>query len=106
LFRSREQLDAYGAQTGKHYLLSAFLPANPEDIAAGGWNDPEIFEYLDYGNVQGYDLHGAWDPALAGHQGNLYDDPADPRAAHRSEEHTSELQSRDILVCLLLLEKK
>ncbi|WP_265522909.1 glycosyl hydrolase family 18 protein [Oerskovia flava] len=79
----RAQLDAYGAQTGRDYLLSAFLPANPDDIEVGGWNDPEIFEYLDFGNVQGYDLHGAWDGALAGHQGNLYDDPADPRAPHR-----------------------
>src|SRR5690349_23857102 len=34
--------------------------------------------------------------------------PADPRrcGAHRSEEHTSELQSRRDLVCRLLLEKK
>src|SRR3712207_7788872 len=30
----------------------------------------------------------------------------DPRAAVRSEEHTSELQSRQYLVCRLLLEKK
>src|SRR3712207_8905681 len=29
-----------------------------------------------------------------------------PHAAHRSEEHTSELQSRQYLVCRLLLEKK
>src|SRR3712207_8645308 len=29
-----------------------------------------------------------------------------PRQAHRSEEHTSELQSRQYLVCRLLLEKK
>src|SRR3712207_8104098 len=29
-----------------------------------------------------------------------------PRAANRSEEHTSELQSRQYLVCRLLLEKK
>src|SRR5699024_11358070 len=29
-----------------------------------------------------------------------------PRVAHRSEEHTSELQSRFDLVCRLLLEKK
>ncbi|MFI6425670.1 glycosyl hydrolase family 18 protein [Promicromonospora sp. NPDC050880] len=79
----REQLDAVGAETGKHYELSAFLPANPADIEDGGWNDPEIFEYLDFGNVQGYDLHGAWDPALTGHQGNLYHDPADPREAAR-----------------------
>src|SRR5258707_5399441 len=28
------------------------------------------------------------------------------RACHRSEEHTSELQSRQYLVCRLLLEKK
>src|SRR3712207_8687554 len=31
---------------------------------------------------------------------------ADPRATLRSEEHTSELQSRQYLVCRLLLEKK
>src|SRR3712207_8675592 len=30
----------------------------------------------------------------------------EPRCAHRSEEHTSELQSRQYLVCRLLLEKK
>src|SRR2546430_12381783 len=29
-----------------------------------------------------------------------------PRTAHRSEEHTSELQSQSNLVCRLLLEKK
>src|SRR3712207_8968141 len=31
---------------------------------------------------------------------------ADPRVLRRSEEHTSELQSRQYLVCRLLLEKK
>src|SRR5690625_783764 len=33
-------------------------------------------------------------------------DEADEQRAHRSEEHTSELQSRGHLVCRLLLEKK
>src|SRR2546422_2733443 len=33
-------------------------------------------------------------------------DRIEPRRAHRSEEHTSELQSRLHLVCRLLLEKK
>src|SRR5699024_12366756 len=32
--------------------------------------------------------------------------PSDTRTRHRSEEHTSELQSRFDLVCRLLLEKK
>src|SRR3712207_7448718 len=32
--------------------------------------------------------------------------PGDPRGPLRSEEHTSELQSRQYLVCRLLLEKK
>ena len=79
----RTQLDALTVTTSKPYLLSGFLPANPSDIEAGGWNDPEIFQWLDYGNIQGYDLHGAWDPTLTGHQGNLYDDPADPRPANK-----------------------
>src|SRR6201984_3953611 len=34
------------------------------------------------------------------------DPPADPISRARSEEHTSELQSRGHLVCRLLLEKK
>src|SRR5690349_22050510 len=55
--------------------------------------------------------------ARAGHRGLLEGSPEegpDPRAGHfvgldpdcRSEEHTSELQSRRDLVCRLLLEKK
>src|SRR5258707_5414729 len=40
----------------------------------------------------------AAEPGLAG--------PAGPGSAARSEEHTSELQSRQYLVCRLLLEKK
>src|SRR3712207_8932249 len=36
--------------------------------------------------------------------GGAYD--RGPRRRHRSEEHTSELQSRQYLVCRLLLEKK
>ena len=77
----RTQLDALGVQNNKDYLLSAFAPAGPAAIAAGGWNDPRIFQSLDYANVQGYDLHGAWSPTLTGHQINLYDDPTDTRAA-------------------------
>src|SRR5690606_41905900 len=42
--------------------------------------------------------------ATAGHRrGRL---PARTLGGHRSEEHTSELQSRENLVCRLLLEKK
>ncbi|MBH0130349.1 glycosyl hydrolase family 18 protein [Salinibacterium sp. NK8237] len=74
----RTQLDAYGETTGKHYTLSAFLPANASDIESGGWNDPELFDYLDFGNVQGYDFTGAWTSGQTGHQGNLYPDPKNP----------------------------
>jgi chitinase len=40
-------------------VLSAFLPANPNAIAAGV--DKHVFDSLDYGDLQGYDLHGSWD---------------------------------------------
>src|SRR3712207_8383677 len=61
---------------------------------------------------------GAAQARLAGGAGLLADGAADPgagggvrrggpaRAGGRSEEHTSELQSRQYLVCRLLLEKK
>ena len=71
----RKQLDEYGASQGDEYLLSSYIPVNPTVINAG-WDAPAIFDSLDYGNIQGYDLHGGWSPNLAGHQSNLKDDPS------------------------------
>lgn len=71
----RGQLDAVEAETGADYEISAFLPAGPTQINAGGWNTPELWASLDYGNLQGYDLWGSWTPET-GHQGNIYGDPA------------------------------
>ena len=76
----RRQLDDYGEETDANYLLTAFLPAAPAKIDAGFEAD-EIFDSLDFGTVQGYDLHGAWEPAT-NHQSNLFTssrDPASPR---------------------------
>jgi chitinase len=56
----RRQLDAFGRETGKHYELSAFLPAAPAKIDAG-FEGRKIFNYLDFGTVQGYDYHGGWE---------------------------------------------
>ncbi|MFR9778048.1 glycoside hydrolase family 18 protein [Micromonospora sp. MS34] len=56
----RRQLDAYGRKARKHYALTAFLPANPAAMDAG-YEGREIFRYLDFATVQGYDFHGAWD---------------------------------------------
>src|SRR5947209_11287163 len=55
-------------------------------------------------------FHGRWDTAaLAGIRtlaGNELEPEALSALQKRSEEHTSELQSRQYLVCRLLLEKK
>src|SRR2546430_11802211 len=58
-------------------------------------------------------LPGRAQPAVAEPHGRrdprkdvLIRDPATPQVFHRSEEHTSELQSQSNLVCRLLLEKK
>src|SRR5690606_39449539 len=47
-------------------------------------------------------------PVAAEKQGSsyIYDPDGEMVTIHRSEEHTSELQSRENLVCRLLLEKK
>jgi len=76
----RRQLDRYGKQTKHHYLLTQFLPAAPAKIDAG-FEVNKIFRYLDFGTVQGYDLHGAWE-SVTNHQSNLFTtrgDPSDPR---------------------------
>jgi chitinase len=72
----RRQLDAYGATVGRHYSLSAFLPADPAKIAAG-FEVPQIFGSLDWATVQGYDFHGAWEGTTM-HQANLFPVANDP----------------------------
>lgn len=62
----RKQLDAYGQTTGKHYELTAFLPAAPAKISAG-FEGTKIFKSLDFATVQGYDFHGTWE-SVTNHQ--------------------------------------
>jgi chitinase len=71
----RRQLNALGQQTGRQYLLTAFLPASPSKITTGF--EGAIFNSLDYATVQGYDLHGAWEPTT-NHQSALFVPPGDP----------------------------
>jgi chitinase len=76
----RRQLDRYGKETRHHYLLTQFLPAGPAKIDAG-FEVNKIFKYLDFGTVQGYDLHGPWE-SVTNHQSNIFttrSDPSDPR---------------------------
>jgi len=70
----RTQLDAYGAETGEDYLLTAFAPAGGWNAGQGGWLDARLFAAVDFLSVQGYDFHGGWVPTRTGHQGNLHPD--------------------------------
>ncbi|MGH3328312.1 MAG: glycoside hydrolase family 18 protein, partial [Streptomycetales bacterium] len=72
----RRQLDAYGEQAGRHYSLSVVLPPGLEEIRAG-FQSPEIFRYLDYATVTGFDLHGPWD-GRTNHAAQLFTPPGDP----------------------------
>jgi chitinase len=82
----RKQLHAYGKQTGEDYLLTAFLPASPAKIDAG-FEVGEIFSFLNFGTVQGYDLHGAWE-SVTNHQSNLYESRGDPSSLRFSVDAT------------------
>ena len=82
----RRQLDAYGTTTGKHYLLTAFLPAAPSKIDAG-FEVPSVFATLDFATVQGYDLHGAWE-ATTNHQANVFASTFDPSSPRFSVDDT------------------
>jgi chitinase len=72
----RTQLDALGRPAHKHYELSAFLPAAPAKIDAGFEAD-KLFKYLDFGTVQGYDLHGTWE-TITNHQSALFEPRNEP----------------------------
>ncbi|MFI9202392.1 glycosyl hydrolase family 18 protein [Streptomyces sp. NPDC053048] len=85
----REQLDALPARPGGgKYLLTAFLPADPKVIEAG-WDVKEVMKYLDYGNLQGYDLRGPFgrpDDKVTNHQSALHVPKDDPHPRKLSVE--------------------
>ncbi len=78
----RAQLDRYGAQTRKHYELTAFLPAAPAKVDAG-FEVRKVFRYFDFATVQGYDFHGTWE-TTTNHQGQLFSPRRDPDPARFS----------------------
>jgi chitinase len=78
----RAQLNAYGAQVGRAYTLSAFLPADVNKIVAG-FEVNRIFSSLDYATLQGYDFHGAWENQT-NHQSQLHSPPGDPHPSRFS----------------------
>src|SRR5438874_9129760 len=68
-------------------------------------------EQRNHPGIAHYIIHGCDNPTMASlalSAARKYASiaPSSPHAVHRSEEHTSELQSRRDLVCRLLLEKK
>ncbi|MCO1574403.1 glycoside hydrolase family 18 protein [Crossiella sp. SN42] len=70
----RTQLDA----VRKGMLLTAFTASDPAKIDRG-LELEQIFNYLDFANLQGYDFHGSsWEPNRTGHQANIHQDPKDP----------------------------
>ena len=69
-------LKEFRRQLGKHKVLTAFLPAAPAKVDAGFEAD-KIFKYLDFGTVQGYDMHGTWE-TLTNHQSALFQPAGQP----------------------------
>src|SRR3712207_8352257 len=71
-----------------------------------------VQEHRDHHPRAGHPHRRPWPGHRAGPAAGPHEPAADPRGAlgdvagDRSEEHTSELQSRQYLVCRLLLEKK
>src|SRR5690625_6672428 len=94
-------------QAGRHYevLEKPVATSDPDKIEV-----VEIFSYLCGHCFTFAPLVSAWEERLADdvvlvHAHAVWA-PAMEAYARRSEEHTSELQSRGNLVCRLLLEKK
>jgi chitinase len=73
----RRQLDAYGRRTHKHYSLTAFLPADPQQID-NGYQVRKVFDILDFATVQGYDMHGTWED-VTNHQSALFAPAGEPQ---------------------------
>src|SRR5690606_36252529 len=97
----REHGPRYGADPGTLVLAGGSAGAHLATIAALTQHDPRYqpgFEDADTSVSAVVGLYGWY--------GGYYEEGGPASEAGRSEEHTSELQSRENLVCRLLLEKK
>src|SRR5690606_40313381 len=94
--------------------LPPFPTRRSSDLAAGGKIDPAQIHVADLARAHGDPLLARVrkllraDHGFTRHEGKKFrvDCVFSPEPLRRSEEHTSELQSRENLVCRLLLEKK
>src|SRR3712207_2922835 len=99
---------------GARYDERPLLGAELEQALARGPGHQGAVGVVDLGVVLGLPVgttgvyHVAWHRGVAGdeHRGLVHVAPDAGHTLVRSEEHTSELQSRQYLVCRLLLEKK
>src|SRR5436309_12236966 len=80
-----------------------FRSLPPFRLFAGGWlgSGRQWFPWVHRDDVIGMIIYALENGAISGPV-----NVAGPEMAPRSEEHTSELQSRENIVCRLLLEKK
>lgn len=73
----RDQLDDYGDDIGKKFELQAALPGGQDKLDK--IETDKIGDYLDYGNVMTYDMHGAWDEeGPTNFQDPVHGSPDDP----------------------------
>src|SRR2546429_2565076 len=114
-----EMVEVIGGRFWKPYESSATNnsnaqePARQEGFTPAGIN-PNLYQYrapIDLSNPRLRKLAAALGSAYVRVSGTwangaYFQDSDNPAPANRSEEHTSELQSRLHLVCRLLLEKK
>ncbi|MEU1973263.1 glycoside hydrolase family 18 protein [Microbacterium sp. NPDC019599] len=77
----RKQLDAYGATTGKHYLLTAALPAATSSTRY--YELKAFVKHLDWANIMTYDFNVASSPVVA-HNTLFTRDPKDPNAKNHT----------------------
>ncbi|WP_018685868.1 glycoside hydrolase family 18 protein [Actinokineospora enzanensis] len=73
----RKQLDRLPRR--QHGDLTAFLPANPNQIDKG-FEVSKVFRYLTFGTLQGYDYHGSWE-STTNAQSSLRTPKGDPTPA-------------------------
>jgi GH18 family chitinase len=71
----RVALDQASAEDGRYYLLTASVPASAYVLR--GMETYQASRYVDFVNIMGYDMHGAWNER-AGHAAPLFDTGEDP----------------------------
>ncbi|MCL9779927.1 glycosyl hydrolase family 18 protein [Vibrio sp. S4M6] len=90
----RTMLDELEAETGREYQLTSAIGVAANKIDVVDYSQAQ--QYMDYIFLMSYDMFGAWDLNILGHQSGLYEASHQPAVTHTADRGVNRLLQQGV----------